>query len=165
MDEYGECGTVFTDRAKLADFIGARSTFTAVYRPGDQLDRYEARFDWFCRVAWALGELTLVVDELADVTGPNRAPSIWKTITRKGKHERLACFAASQRPAEVDKTFLGNCTFIHCGRLNDEAAVLTMKKVLGVTSEEIVGLRDLEFIERNMVTGAVRRGTLKFPVT
>lgn len=163
MDEYGECGTVFADRVKLADFIGTRPTFAAVYRPGDDLSRYDARFDWLCRAAWSLGDLTFVVDELADVTGPNRAPAIWKTITRKGKHERLATFAATQRPAEVDKTFLGNCTFIHCGRLNDEAAVLTMKKVLGVTSEQIVGLKDLEFIERNMVTGAVRFDRLKFP--
>jgi hypothetical protein len=165
MDEYGECGTVFTDRARLVDFIGPRPTFAAVYRPGDQLALYEARFDWFCRVAWTLGNLTIVVDELADVTSPNRAPDVWKTITRKGKHEGIACFAASQRPGEIDKTFLGNCTFIHCGRLNDEAAVTTMKKILGVTSEQIVGLKDLEFIERNMVTGGTRFDRLKFPVT
>lgn len=163
MNEYGECGTVFTDRARLAEFIGTREAFAAVYRPGDQLGLYEARFDWLCRAAWRLGRLTLVVDELADVTAPNRAPDSWSTITRKGKHEGIACFAATQRPAEIDKTFLGNCTFVHCGRLNDESAVKTMKNILGVTSEQIVGLKDLEFIERNMVSGEVRVGRLEFP--
>lgn len=166
-------GTVFTDRAKLVDHVGTQGRFAAVFQPGDNsaLDpkrhagfktRYELLFDWYCRLAWALGDLTLIIDELADVTSPHRAPARWKEITRKGANRGIAAFAASQRPAEVDSTFLGNCTFIHCGRVNDRSSVETMANVLDVGADELRALRDFEFIERNMQTGAVRRGRLSF---
>lgn len=167
MGEYGQCGTVFTDRVKLADFLASRAEFAAVYQPGDDIEAYPALFDWLCRLAWTLGnlhgDLTLVVDELADVTAPQRAPRSWKQISRKGKHRGIAAIAATQRPGEIDCTFLGNCTFVHCSRLNDEAAVTTMKRILGVTYEDVVRLKGLDFIERNMASGAVRFDTLKFP--
>jgi hypothetical protein len=160
MEEFAEFGTVFSSRAKLAEHLGARTAFAAVYRPGDALERYPALFDWFCRLAWAAGELHLVVDELADVTAPSRAPAKWSAITRKGRHRGIAATAASQRPASIDKDFLGNCTFIHCGRLNYGGDLDVMARHLGVGADELAGLADLHFVERNMVTGAVRRGVL-----
>lgn len=164
QDEYGDLGTVFTDRARdrLVDFVGSRRVFGAVYRPGLKVSTYGPKFDWFCRLAWALGDLTMIVDELADVTTPSWAPDSWSVITRKGGHQRLATFGASQRPAELDKSFLDNSTYMHVGRCNGKPACSTMGSYLGVDPAELAALPDLAWIERNMRTGAVRRGNLTF---
>lgn len=158
MDEYGAFGTVFYRRVQLVDFLKARPTFAAVYRPGDDQSSYPAKFDWFCRLAWALRDLELVVEELADVTTPQRAPAMWGAITRKGRHHGIAATAATQRPASIDKDFLGNCTFLHCHRLNYAGDLDVMGRNLGVEAGELAALPDWHYVERNMATGAVRRG-------
>lgn len=162
--EYAAFGRVFTDRAALVDAIRAGcGRFRAVYQPGDRATLYPARFDWFCRLAYAIGNLTLIVEELADVTTPQRAPDAWSVITRKGRHKGLRIVAASQRPAGVDKDFFGNCTLIHCGRLVFDNDVRTMARVLSRPDADLVALAPLAFIERDMTTGETRTGALKPP--
>ena len=159
--EYGKFGRVFTDRVKLIGYVRAAPEFAAVYQPGDRLSEYAARFDWLCRLAYALGDLVLVVEELADVTTASWAPDSWSVVTRKGRHKALRIVAASQRPAKVDKDFFGNCTLIHCGRLNFRPDLVTMAGVLGVEVERLGALPELAYVERNMASGATREGTLK----
>jgi hypothetical protein len=161
--EYGDHGEVFTDRSRLLEAVaaaGARGELRAVYRPGDELSRYADRFGWLCQLVYAWGACSFVVEELADVTRPSWAPDHWSVITRKGRHRALRVVAASQRPASVDKDFFGNCTLIHCGRLNYAADVKVMADVLGVPQGDLIGLAPLDWIERDMQTGKTRRGKL-----
>jgi len=162
--EYQAHGRTFTDRAAMAEAITkGRGAFRCIYSPGDRATLYPARFDWFCRLAYALGNLTLIVEELADVTTPQRAPDAWSVITRKGRHKGLRIVAASQRPAGVDKDFFGNCTLIHCGRLVFDNDVRTMERVLARPDADLMKLSPLAYIERNMATGECRTGTVKPP--
>lgn len=163
--EYAEFGQVFTNGQRLFDHVARAKKFAAVYQPGDLLSLYEARFDWFCKLAYALGDLLMVVEELADVTEPSHAPDSWSVITRKGRHKKLRVVAMSQRPASVDKDFFSNCTMIHCGRVLYSEDVKTMARVLGngVSQTEIQAMAQLEFIEKNMLTGELRRGKLEKP--
>lgn len=158
--EYHAHGTIFTDRVRLVDAVQRTPSFAYVYRPGDAASRYAERFDWLCRLAYALGDLVLVIEELADVTTPSRAPDGWSIVTRKGRHKALRVVASSQRPASVDKDFFGNCTMIHCGRLNYEADLRVMANVLRVPVEQLAGLAPLAYVERNMLTGQTRTGKL-----
>jgi len=153
---YDAVGTVFDDRTKLIDYVGARPSFAVVFHPG-KLSTYEEKFNWFCLLASELKNLTVVVDELADVTSPSWAPDAWREITRKGGNYGIASFGITQRPAEVDKTFLGNCSFIHCRRCNDEASIRTMAGYLRLPYADVAALTGYEFYERNMDTGQVRR--------
>lgn len=165
--EYGDFGAVFAEgeRGALADGCigaGAKGAFAAIYRPGNTLTDYAPRFDWFCRLAYAWGNCTVIADELADVTKPGWAPDGWSLITRKGRHAGLRLIGAAQRAALIDKTFFGLATMIHCGRQSYKADVATMADVLAVPAEQIIALKPLEWIERNMSTGETRRGTLTF---
>jgi hypothetical protein len=79
-------------------------------------------FQIFCKLAWvwlraAAG--VLVVEELSDVTNPAKAPPAWGAICRKHRHALgSTVYALTQRPAESDKTILGNAELIHAGRMN-----------------------------------------------
>jgi hypothetical protein len=166
LDQYAEFGTVFSRLDKVLWHVGCIGVgrFAAVYQPGDRLSTYEDKFSDLCAIVWGVGECLFVAEELADVTNAGWAPDGWSAITRKGGNvgKRIAAIGASQRPAEIDKTFLENATFIHCSRCNGEHAVRTMAKHLQVPELEVASLKDLEFIERDKTTGELRRGALSF---
>jgi hypothetical protein len=164
QSEYADHGTVFDNRAALAEACiaaGTKGPLAAVYRPGNRLSDYAGRFDWLCRLAYAWRNCTLVVEELGDVTKPGWAPDGWSLVTRKGRHAGLKLIGAAQRPAVIDKTFFGLATLIHCGRLNYKGDVTVMADVLQIPGDDITGMKALEWIERNMQTGQTRRGTLE----
>lgn len=164
--EYADFGQVYFDRAALlSDLLAAKKGFRAVYQPGDRPSLYADRFGWLCKLSYGWGECALVVEELADVTRPSWAPDGWSIVCRKGRHRGLRVFGASQRPASVDKDFFGNATLVHCGRLNYEADLRTMGNVLCIAAAELQTLKPMEWIERDMATGATRKGLMRFRTT
>jgi hypothetical protein len=84
--------------------------------------------------------LLVVVEELRFVTTPSRAPAGWASVTLRGRKRGLRIIGASQRPAQIDKDFLGQCTLIRCGALNYPADRAAVGSVIGVAVEEIAAL-------------------------
>ena len=83
-------------------------------------------------------------------------------VTLKGRHKGLTVYGNSQRPASIDKNFFGNATIIRTGRLNFAADVKVLANVLQVQALEVQSLQPLEYIERDMGTGAISRGKATF---
>lgn len=124
-------------------------------------------FAAFCKLAWVWLRITprsvLVVEELADVTSPAKAPAEWGAIARKARQFGSDYYAITQRPAESDKTAIGNCAMIHAGRMNLEDDETYMAKLLRVTPAQVAKLGDLEYIERDMRGArALRTGRVRF---
>jgi hypothetical protein len=163
MREYGS----FTD-LQTAKLTAALSTMTAAqfrtaFHP-DFEDKIRAKqFDLFCKAAVHVGNLRLVVEELAFVTSPSFAPAGWKMVSSVGRHRGLRVIGASQRPAQVDKAFWSNCTEIHCGFLNYEDDQKVMARTLGVALSDIQGLKPLEYIHKNVRTKEIKLGKVKIP--
>lgn len=82
-------------------------------------------FSYFCRVAqvWVKGHYlagkncALVFEETADVTSPGKAPVEYGIILRRYLAFGVSIFAITQRPAESDKTAVGNASQVHICRL------------------------------------------------
>jgi hypothetical protein len=124
-------------------------------------------FEPFCRMAWAwLNKRkgsTLVVEELADVTQPGKAPDAWGEIVRKSRHAASSkIYALTQRPAESDKTIAGNCDLLHVGRLSNPNDRKSLADYLDVPVGEVSRLQSLQWIERDMRTHRLSRGMVKF---
>lgn len=123
-------------------------------------------FDAFCRLAWVwlrANQGTLVVEELADVTTPGKAPPAWGDIVRKGRHVGAMVYALTQRPAESDKTIVGNAALIHCGLMAFAPDRAYMARCLDVPLREVENLGQLEWIERDMRSRELRKGKVTFP--
>ena len=125
-------------------------------------------FETFSRLAWVWLRSRrgnhLVVEELSDVTSPGKAPRAWGEICRKNRGEAGGIiFAITQRPAESDKTILGNCALIHCGRMNTGRDRRYMADILDVTLQDLEQLQDLDYIHRDMRTHKVSRGRVHNP--
>lgn len=123
------------------------------------------QFDAWCRLvmatANATGGLTCVVEELKDVTTASKAPTAWNILVRTGRKVGVRLVGLSQRPAQIDKDFLGQCTTIHCGPLGyDEDCKLMARELRGVTVEQLRALVPGQWVQSSRETGAVTFGSL-----
>ena len=150
--------TVSTSGALVAALQKKPAEFRYALSTQADVTQWPAQFDVLCRVAYALGDLVLAADELADVTKPGWAPAGWSVVSRRGRHQKIITFGASQRPADMDKTFLGNCSRIRCYRLSDTNAIKTMAGALDLPPDELRALVGHAWIERDMTTGTISRG-------
>jgi hypothetical protein len=157
----------------LPDFIRAcgGKAFQLRYLP-DHGGDVQAQFDLFCRAAWAAGDLTVFVDELPEVTKANKAPPAWRRLVNVGREyrtgeggqvKRVRIIGAGQRPAECDKSFIGNCDVVHCGRLGNLADARAMATGLpGVRPETLMALPDLHWLEKRAGEQEIASGVLSF---
>lgn len=160
LNEYGTHGEKCTSLAEMVQACKA-PRFQKVFCPSGDPAQAKKQFDLFCQIGYAAGNLTMVCEELAFVTSPSWAPAGWSMATLKGRHKGLKIYGLSQRPAAVDKNFFGNATLIRTGRLNFAADVKVLANVLQVPADKVQALKPLEFIERDMGTGATRTGKQK----
>ena len=122
-----------------------------------------AEFERFCKLAWVWIRVApgiLVVEELADVTSPGKAPPAWGELVRKGLRYGPHIYALTQRPAESDKTVIGNASTIHCHRMARAQDRAYMARELDVDQSQLDALKPLEFIEKH-AGGRVTRGRVK----
>lgn len=117
-------------------------------------------FDTWCRFAWVwlrqdVG--TLVVEETASVTSAGKAPDGWGDVCRMGLGFGATIYAVTQRPAESDKTALGNASLIHCHRMATADDAVYMAKLLRVTQQEVDALEPYQWLERE-ANGELRSG-------
>lgn len=129
------------------------------------------QFKWFCTAAWGAGNVLMVVDELPEVTRPGKAPPLWRkciNIGRQyahpetGKPCTLAIVGMAQRPAEVDKSFIGNLDVLHVGRLGEVNDAREMAGKLGCDWRELTTLENLHWIEKRAGQIEPARGVLSF---
>ncbi len=165
LREYAPFGAVHDKIGHFLDAItapGKRGFFRLVFQPAaDPLLRAK-QFDLFCAIALAVGRLTVIVEELRFVTKPSAAPLNWARVTMTGRHVGLTVIGTSQRPASIDKDFLGNCTTIHTGRLVYPVDIKNVADAMNVEPVLIEALRPLAWLEKDMQTGAVSGGRVHF---
>jgi len=169
LGEYREfVRTTTPDLAAVAKALKAER-FAVAYWPGADPTQFAERFDLFCRMVFAAGRCTVLVEELADVTTPSRAPLPWRRMNTQGRHQGLRIIAASQRPAQVDKQFLGGCTYIRCFTLRYPADRQAMAACMDVLLSDVSALSTVEtatgttikYIERDFRAGRTEKGQVK----
>lgn len=113
-----------------------------------------AAFDTFCALALVTAEkcggCVVVVDELAEVTGAGKAINGWGALVRTGRKRGVELVACSIRPAEIDKTFWSQCTYVRSGRLSFGPDLARMASILGCDPADLAALPDLAYIERDI---------------
>jgi hypothetical protein len=164
--EYGAAGAVATLEGIRKGLVAAGGgPFSYVFQPsGDDLVVLRQQFDVFCRLAFAAGNLELIVDELADVDSPNRyeVPPGWALVLRRGRKRELRIVGATQRPADVNNRLWSFATRFRVGMLGDSDDVRELARVVMVDPAEVAALLPLDWIERDRMTAATTRGRIEW---
>lgn len=115
------------------------------YLPGRRQGRdLDQAFGLFCRLAAAWKRCAVLVEELRFVTTASRAPVDWANLTLRGRHYGLSIYGTSQRPAHIDKDFLGQCTVIRCGAVSYPEDVAAVARVMRIEPDRLDALRGYE---------------------
>jgi hypothetical protein len=155
-DEYGKYAPAVTDAKALVQAWHLKSgPVKTRYVAGDGKPLAE-QFDLVCRLAFAAGNLVFLAEELSDVTKPSWAPAAWRRIITQGRHQGLMVLGAAQRPALIDKSFLGGCTYIRAFNLRYDDDRRAMAKALDVVQARVDALRTLKDA-RGTVIGYLER--------
>lgn len=120
-------------------------------------------FEAICELVYAWGHCVFVPEELANVTTPGWAPAAWRKMTTSGRHQAVHIIGTTQTPALVDKTFLGNCTLIHCCALREHAHRVAVARAMDIEPERIASLVKLQWIEKDYSTGEITEGWVTPP--
>lgn len=145
-DEYTELETVTVQQLAHRLHQAGQGAFKIRIVPStDQVKRL-VEFDLVCRAIMAVGKITFVAEELRFVTQPSKAPAGWAAITLRGRKRGVKVIGTSQRPASIDKDFLGSATLIRCGALNYPEDRKAVAAVMGIDQEQIEKLEGYQAI-------------------
>lgn len=159
--EYQRYADVVTENLRDALNAMRAGQFRVAFRPSFDDAVRAKQFDLFCRAAWTVKRLKVLVEELSMVTTPQRAPAGWKMLTCTGRSEGVSIIGASQRPAQVDKDFWDNCTELHTGFLAGARSKQVMADEIGVPVSDIEALQPLQYIHKNLRTKKIFTGFVK----
>lgn len=151
-DEYKKHATEYRS---LPALVGAfkragSGSVRARYVAGSSLKLADA-FALVCSLAFEAGDLVFLAEELSDTTTASHAPAAWRRVITQGRHRGLHVIGAAQRPALIDKTFLGNATYIRCFTLRYQDDRRAMAAALDVPLDVLAKLQTVED-ERRGVT-------------
>ena len=135
---------------------GPKGKFAIAYRP--KLVKMAEQFHVFCMAAFEAGGLTLIGEELADVTTATSSPVGWRACTTQGRTRRLVIYGLSQTPSQIDKNFFANSSRIVCFAMDFENHVNVMKNCMRVTGDEIMDLPNGAYLELIKRPRSLRKG-------
>lgn len=162
-DEYDGILKV-TSIGELVDYLARypRGGLKIRYVPPASLSQKQRveLFGLWANAAFSWANCTAVAEELGGVTTPGKAPGGWHTLVSRGRKRGVEIFAVMQRPAESDKTVMGNATTIRTGRLARASDAAYLAAEIGVPADVIQGLPDLHYIAKNMRTMEKTQGVL-----
>lgn len=128
--------------------------------------KLQDEFDFFAGCAMYAGRyvepLSVIAEELADVTTPSKAPGNWGILLRRGLKRGINIWAISQRWSEADKTAVGNASDFVVFRQSSGDDVTYLARKTGIPADQIGGMKPLEYVIKDALTGTVTSGKLKF---
>lgn len=142
---------------RMVTAAGKSGGVRVVFVPTLNQKKDMAAFDVFCKIALAAGNLALIVEELHSVTQASNAPDGWRKVNFMGRGYGLDVFGLSQRPASVDKAFMGSLSFLHVGRLPHPPDQKAIAEVLNIERGEVALLTGYQSIQKDFQTGKITR--------
>lgn len=162
-DENGEFAQLVPDLRALA-LATFQKEFRVRYIPrGATKKERQAEFEAICRIVSKAGNCVFLIEELGRYTTASYAPPAWADCCNDGRHDGLHLIAASQFPAQLDKSFLGNATVIHCGYLGEEEHRQVVARKMDIDPARIKALPDLSFLHFDRKARTVTEGKVKIP--
>ena len=158
-EEYGDFATPTSSLSDLLKGLRSGKRLRLAYRPKTMDEKLlKSKFEAVCKLVFAAGNLTFIAEELSDVTSASWAPGPWRQISTQGRHRGLTVYGTSQRPASIDKHFLGNATHVRTHRLNYQTDRQVLAQFLDIPLEKVVALREYGWIMRDMGKGEISTG-------
>lgn len=150
LDEYDDENAVFSfdEFAKrLIELDKAKAqSFEVVFKFDPENDIDSVEFNEVMRLCYYFGAIQVVIEEVQLFSNPHFLPKWLKNNLLIGRHQSVSVICTSQRPGEVNKTILSQCSHIFCGRIVEGNDVRYVSGFLNQSAEKLTSLPDRRFL-------------------
>lgn len=150
LNEYRE-GTIVHNFPDFADTLlhfqqSGQKEFELVYQFDFDSHMSESEFNEIIRLCYYLGNVQIVIEEVQLYSSPHSLPRNLKNALLTGRHQNISLLFTSQRPGEVNKTIISQCSHIFVGRISEGNDLNYLSKILNQDSERLISLPDRQFL-------------------
>lgn len=141
MNEYE--GRKIEDLEELADHCQSAGDgfLEAVYDPSDP----QAELPWFCRIAYAVGNVCVIIEEVDVFADPYNMPEYLGQVVKRGRHRGVNLMAVSQRPAAVNRLLTSQASRFVIFRHFEPRDIAYFRSIIGPYAEKLPTLGLYEF--------------------
>lgn len=124
MREYSD-GDVVTSFQEFSEKLLAfkterRKRFRLIFQFPPAETEVELIFDHILKTAYAAGNLLVVIEEVQMYSHSHHLGHWLRQCLLTGRHRNLALIFTTQRPGELHKTILSQCSHIFCGQIHEK---------------------------------------------
>lgn len=135
---------------KLIELKNSNSqNFVVIYQFDPESEISEEEFNQIMRVCYHFGNIQIVVEEIQLYSGVHSLPHWLKQNLLIGRHQNLSLIFTSQRPGEVNKTIISQCSHIFVGKIIEGNDLNYLKSTLGKEIQRLITIPDREFLYFN----------------
>lgn len=122
------------------------SAFVLIFQFPVESELNKVEFNQIMRLCYYFRNIQIVVEEIQLHCNTQWLPHWLKNNLLIGRHQNLSLLFTSQRPGEVNKTIVSQCSHIFCGNLIDGNDLKYVSNFLNQNSEKLVNLPDRRFL-------------------
>ena len=135
---------VVYDPLELVELVACK-TFRLVFRP-EMGKNIIDQVEYFNQAAWAVGNLTLVWDEVHKIFGKGRHPEVGLHLVNAGRHRGVKVWAATRRPTWL-RDITASMTSLYAFRVAEPDDVNWLAKRIGPKAAQLSDLAPWHFIQ------------------
>ena len=122
--------------------------FEAVFDPTDNED-----FPYFCRIALAVGNIYVIIEEIDLFTTPYNTPLELQRLIKYGRHYGVNIVGVSRRPSEVSRLFTSQATRFVTFLQREPRDVAYFRSILGPWADAIPELGEHSYLDVDFSKG------------
>lgn len=123
-----------------------KSEFVLIFQFPVESELMESEFNQIMRLCYYFRNIQIVIEEVQLHCNTQWLPHWLKKNLLIGRHQELSLLFTSQRPGEVNKTIVSQCSHILCGNLIDGNDLKYVSNFLNQNSDKLVNLPDRRFL-------------------
>ncbi len=132
---------------KLTEFKSLNlQEFTLIYQFDPESPVSQTEFDQIMRVCYYFGNIQIVIEEIQLYSSPHSLPHWLKQNLLIGRHQNLSLIFTSQRPGEVNKTIISQCSHIFVGKIVEGNDLNYLKSILGQQIQRLTTIEKRKFL-------------------
>lgn len=105
-----------------------------------------SEFNEMLRLCYYFGNAQIVIEEIQNFSSPHDLPHWLRNCLLTGRHQNIALLFTTQRPGELNKTILSQCSHIFCGSIVEGNDLRYISGFLRQDAQKLINLPDRRFI-------------------
>ena len=145
LSEYNVKAPRFRDPGKLVAHIQKHKNsefLNAIYDPLD-----DSTFPLFCRIALAVGNVHVLIEELDAFCSPYSAPIEFQRLIKYGRHYGIRLVGISRRPAEVNRLFTSQTNRFVIFRQLEPRDISYWRGIIGKSADLVPKLEERYYLD------------------